>query len=73
MIRARRPWRPSKRQVELLVDCLTARLGTAEPAQQLGVSEPEFVAWAARDQVDHLIGAGLVDKEQLRVTLAPAA
>jgi N6-adenosine-specific RNA methylase IME4 len=28
---------------------------------------------AARDQVDHLIGAGLVDKEQLRVTLAPAA
>ena len=26
-----------------------------------------------RDQVDHLIGADLVDKEQLRVTLTPAA
>ena len=28
---------------------------------------------AMRDQTDHLIGRGLVDKEQLRVTLAPAA
>jgi len=28
---------------------------------------------AVRDQVDHLIGADLVDKEQLRVTLTPAA
>ncbi len=26
-----------------------------------------------RDQVDHLIGGGLVDKEHLRVTFAPAA
>jgi len=33
------------------------------------LGRPPFVA----DQVDHLIGGGLVDKEQLRVILAPAA
>jgi hypothetical protein len=48
MVHARLAWRPFNRQVELLVDCLTARLGTAETARQLGVSEPEFVAWAKR-------------------------
>jgi hypothetical protein len=41
-------WRPSKRQLETLADCVAARLDTARTARVLGVSEPAFVAWTKR-------------------------
>jgi hypothetical protein len=41
-------WRPTKRQLETLADCVAARLDTARTARVLGVSEPAFVAWTKR-------------------------
>jgi hypothetical protein len=41
-------WRPSKRQLETLADCVAARLDTARTARLLGVSEPVFVSWTKR-------------------------
>jgi hypothetical protein len=41
-------WRPSKRQLETLADCVAARLDTARVAQLLGVDETMFVVWLAR-------------------------
>jgi hypothetical protein len=41
-------WRPSKRQLETLADCVAARLGTARTARVLGIDETVFVAWSER-------------------------
>jgi hypothetical protein len=41
-------WRPSKRQVELLADCVAAGLDTARTARVLGVDETMFVTWTKR-------------------------
>jgi hypothetical protein len=41
-------WRPTKRQLETLADCVAARLDTARTARLLGVSETMFVAWTRR-------------------------
>jgi hypothetical protein len=41
-------WRPSKRQLETLADCVAALLDTARTAALLGVDETMFVAWTKR-------------------------
>jgi hypothetical protein len=41
-------WRPSKRQLETLADCICARLDTTRTARVLGIDEPAFVAWTRR-------------------------
>jgi hypothetical protein len=41
-------WKPSRRQLEVLADCMCAGLDTTRTARQLGVDEAEFVAWAKR-------------------------
>jgi hypothetical protein len=41
-------WRPSKRQVEVIADCVAARLDTARTARLLGIDEPVFAAWVKR-------------------------
>jgi hypothetical protein len=41
-------WRPSKRQLETLADCVAARLDTAQTAALLGVDETMFLAWTKR-------------------------
>jgi hypothetical protein len=41
-------WRPSKRQLEALADCVAARLDRARTARVLGVDEPAFIAWTKR-------------------------
>lgn len=41
-------WRPSKRQLETLADCVAARLNTARTVRLLGIDEPTFMAWTKR-------------------------
>jgi hypothetical protein len=41
-------WRPSKRQLETLADCVAARLDAARTARLLGVDETMFIAWTKR-------------------------
>jgi hypothetical protein len=41
-------WRPSKRQLETLADCVAAGFDTARVAMLLGIDEATFIAWTKR-------------------------